>query len=792
VAEEIGLRFEVDSDSGESEIAALTKELREFTRALKGAEEGAESAERDLDKVGDGSDKAGKGLSSAKGSASGFSGVMKGAFHPAVLAGTAAVAGLALGLKALGGFLIDSIEAGAEQAEVNGRQAAALRSLGVASKQAAQLTRQYNSTVADLSKQTGVGDEALTNALSSMNAMAQEAKTAEEANRDLGFALAASAQSGKDVGETAKTIQKAYNGEIETAKELLGLTKEQQQALTAMTDAGERQAKIQELMTAKFGDQLTALDPLQVSTKNLSNAYGDFQQTIGLAIRESGAFEPVLDVLTKALRDVEGWVEANSDTIREWVFMGVDKAISAAFGLMDVLQGLSPVFTGMITYVRVASEWYQALWGGVKVVGKGLLALGSKVISMVTKRWSEFFDGAAKVAEFMGLDFAESLRSASDGLSSFSDSADDLATHAFKDVEKDAAGVRDNIEGMADSLLDAPETMDRINAGIEELRGRIRTMRTELQKAREAGPSADDAEGGGTGPAPSVTDERDLAAQEEKLRKLEQEREQLRLRNEAAARKLDIVRQEDTLKRLQLELNLAIWEIEKADLTTAEAKLQTVQAIQTYEQGVADLKKEQADAERNAQAQARKLRQQELKHLEALKKKREAAIKGDIENAKLLGGALSRAFEMAGASARVLSVIRAAQYAAEAIGLGAIGDFRGAIQAGLAAGEHAAIAAGAGGGGGSGGGGGGAGTSTGALNNAGPRVTQRDFEASQERLAELFAEKLRNSGGPSTINIPIDFGSSVQLQDANEVKRQIADGLKDTLRQEGIDLRRLL
>ena len=784
MAEGIGLRFDVDSSTGKSELAALTAELQEFRKALTGVEESAESAEKDLDGLGDGATGAGDGLGKASTGAGGLSGTMK-KLGPAVIAGTAALAGLAVGLKALGGFLMDSIEAGGEQAEVNNRQSASLRSLGVSAKEAASLTQSYNATVADLSSKTGVGDEVLTDALSTMNAMSQEAKTGAEAQRDLGFALAAAAQSGREVSQTSEIIQKAYNGEIGPAKELLGLTREQEQAIMGMSDAGERQAKIQELMTAKFGDQLTTLDPLAVATANAKNAFGDMQQSIGLAIRQSGAFEPVLNVLTGALRDVESWVQGNSDTIREWVFEGMDKAISAGLGLMDVLSGLAPVFAGMITYVRVASEWFQALWGGVKVVAKGLLALGSKVISMVTKKWSEFFNAAAEVADFMGLEFADSLRSASQGISDFSDSADGLASSAFGELEEDAAGVRDNMVGIGDALLDAPDTMDQINDKIEAVRTRIKTMRDELQKARGAGPkSAEDDSAGGD--KPEVVDEKDLKKKEEDLKKLKEQREQMRQRNEVAKRGIEILRTEDEMKRLQLELNLSIWEIEQAQLTEAERKLETIKAIERYEAGVTTIKKQQAAEDKKAADAREQALAREKRAFVELKKQRNDAIRGDIESAKMLGGALEKAFEMGGASARVLSVIRAAQYAAEAIGLGAIGDFRGAIQAGIAAGQHVAIAAGAGGGGGGGAGGGGRTASAGL--SAAP---QRDVRADQERLADLFAEKLQRSGGAQEINVTNDFSGATMLGSASDTQDMIADGVERSLRRRGIDLRRL-
>jgi hypothetical protein len=433
----------------------------------------------------------------------------------------------------------------------------------------------------------------------------------------------------------------------------------------------------------------------------------------------------------------------------------------------------------MITWVRLAADWYQALWGGIKIVGKGLVALGAKGISYVTDKWSEFFDAAAQVAEFLELDLADSFASARDGLAGLSDGAEKISGEMFEGILDDSAGIRDNLVGMTESLMDAPDVADALDEKIAAVQARIKKMREGLDEARAAGPTEAPGADAGAG-QPTITDPRELAGEEDKLAKLKEQREQERIRNEMAERKLTIMREEDELRRAQLEFELGLFELEQQDLTAAEKRLETTRLTMELQRTRADIRRQELEDIKKARDLALKRRADELKAIEEQKKAQREALKQSIELGNRLGDVLVSAFEKAGVSARAISFIRGAQYAADAIGQAATFNFIGAGEAAIASAQHFAIAGGAGGGGG--GGGGASGGST-------PRPDiARDPEARQERLAELFADKLQAQQRGQEITIVNDFGSSTHLRSSHETAEEITTAVRSTLENQGIIL----
>lgn len=156
------------------------------------------------------------------------------------------------------------------------------------------------------------------------------------------------------------------------------------------------------------------------------------------------------------------------------------------------------------------------------------------------------------------------------------------------------------------------------------------------------------------------------------------------------------------------------------------------------------------------------------------------------------GPAVSAALAQMGASQRVLSGVKAAFYAAEAVGLAATGNFPGAISAGIAAALHAAVAAGSSGSGGGGAGavgGGGGGRAGGAAPEgsfAAPAI-----ESTQRQLARFIGEELSTSRAGGDVNINIDMSGSTTLENSPEIKRRLTVAMRDGFAMEGLDLDRL-
>lgn len=157
------------------------------------------------------------------------------------------------------------------------------------------------------------------------------------------------------------------------------------------------------------------------------------------------------------------------------------------------------------------------------------------------------------------------------------------------------------------------------------------------------------------------------------------------------------------------------------------------------------------------------------------------------------GPAVSAALAQMGASQRVLSGVKAAFYAAEAVGLAATGNIPGAISAGVAAALHAAVAAGSsssGGGGASGAIGGGA---TGREAGRAPEGAfgAPQVESSQRQLARFIGEELARDKAGGQVNITIDLSGSTTLESSPEVARRLTGVMREELYRQGLDPERL-
>lgn len=155
------------------------------------------------------------------------------------------------------------------------------------------------------------------------------------------------------------------------------------------------------------------------------------------------------------------------------------------------------------------------------------------------------------------------------------------------------------------------------------------------------------------------------------------------------------------------------------------------------------------------------------------------------------GPAVAAALGQMGASQRLLSGVKAAFYAAEAVGQASVGNVPGAISAGIAAAMHAAVAAGAGGGGG----GGGAGGAVAAGREAG-RAPEGSFlapavEPQQRQLARFIGEELSRGRAGGDVVVNVDLRGSTTLEQSPELARRLTGVLKDELGREGLDVERL-
>lgn len=777
MTEAIGLTFDLESEEGRRELKKLRDALEGVNQEMAGGKRAGKEYEAGMKGAADATKKQEAAAVGAAGGTSALAGASM-ALNPVIVGLTAAVAGLTFGLGALAVGVNKAMTAWDEQASVNNEVTLSLRNLGLSAAEAKAQLGELSALAGEFSTQTLYGDEAILQAVASLNQWSTVAKSASEIQEDLNLALGVAQTLQIDTANAAKEYARAAGGNVGAAEKLLGLTEEQKKSLTELKDVSERAAIIQDLLREKFEGAAQAVDPYQLAVSRLTDAQGDLWQAFGQGIATSGAFEPVLDALTGVLREVEGWTLNNQDAVRALVFDGVNYAIDSFDSLLSVIQFVSPALVGLATYLDLSRNWFGLVFDAVGLLGRGLYTLGATYVSFVTGRLESMLGKFADLADFVDSDFSRKLRSASAAMGDFSDQAKNVAADSFDKLKKDTIDAGDNIDGMIDALANAPARLQALNSGIEAMRARVSDLKQAMADAEAAGPS--EVEQRATGGAP-VSARDDLKQAEANLANLEAERAALELRNEVASRKLAILQEEDELKRFQLEYELQLFEMDQQKLTTEEIVYQSMVARNELQEKILGAEERRAAEAKRVADEQRKAQELALKNHERLKKEAERAARAQFTMWKGIGDLAAEAFEGAIDSAGALSLIRAIMYGAEAIGQLVFQNYTGAIAAGKAAVQYgaAAIMAGKGGGGG-GGGGGGVTPSTGGGGGGGSQARE---------VGQVIAEEInRQNSQVSGITIVNDFRGATVLEESPTVERRLVDAMRRGLRVDGLSL----
>lgn len=777
MTEAIGLSFDLSTEQGRRELARLKDSLDGVNRTLEGGKSAAVQYEGGMKGAEDATKKQGSASLETAGSTEKLTASTL-AMHPAVIGVTAALGAMVAGLGAAIVAVKKALEAWDEQATVNNEVEVSLRNLGFSAAEAREELGRLSSVAGELAGQTLFGDEAILAAIASLNQWRTSAASASEVQAELNIALGVAQSLNMEAAQAAKEYARAAGGNVGAAEKLLGLTEEQKKSLTELKDVSERAAIIQDLLREKFEGAAQAVDPYQLAMSRLNDAQGDLWQAFGQGIAQSGAFEPVLEVVTGALRELEGWVLANQDAVRDLAFRGVNAAIDGFDGLLGVLQFVSPAIVGLATYLELTKNWFGLVFDAVGLVGRGLYTLGAQYISFVTGRLETLLGAFASVAEFVDDDFGAKLRSASAAMGEFSDRAQGVAVESFAKMKADTLEAGGNIDGMIESLANAPGRLAALNAGIENMRARVETLRAAMANAQDSERSES---GGGAGSARVANGREELKQAEAALKALEDETAALALRDELARRKLSILQEEDEMRRIQLEYEMALFELDQQNLTAEEIVLGTLQAqYDLREKTLAIEEKRAAEARRLADLQV-KAAADAAKAQDALKKQADATARSQFSMWMGIGDLAADAFGGAIKSAGALAALRAVMFGAEAIGALVWGNFVGAAAAGKAAAEHLAAAAMAGvssPGVSSASGGGGFTPSTGGGGSGSAR-----------EIGQTIAEELnRQQGNLSSITIVNDWRGATLLEDTPAIERRLADAVRRSLRVDGIRL----
>lgn len=777
MSEVIGLEFDLSSEAGRRALVALRDSLNEVNRALEGGKSAGKSYQDGMIGAEDATKKQGETSLQAASSTDTLK-ASNLALHPAVVGVTAVVGALTVGLGAAVAMLMKSIEAWGEQAVVNQKVITSLQNLGLSGADAKDELAALSAVAGEMANQTLYGDEAILEAVASLNQWRNSAASAEEVQSELNVALGIAQTLNMDTAAAAKEYARAAGGNVGAAEKLLGLTEAQKKSLTELKDVNERGILIQEMLTERYAGAAQAVDPLQLATSRLSDAQGDLWQAIGQGVATSGALEPVLDTLSGVLREVEGYFINNQEAVRGFVFRGVNVAIDGLDSLISTIQFLSPAIIGLATYLELSKNWFGLVFDAVGLVGRGLYSLGAQYISFVTGRLEAMLGAFASVADFVDSDFSAMLRNAAASMGEFSEKAQGVAGESFEQMKADTLAAGGNIDAMVESLAKAPERLAALNSGIEEMRARVQVLREAMANAEDADPNASD---GGSKVISNKREELELA--EKSLKALEDESAALEMRDEIARRKLAILMEEDEMRRAQFEFELQLFELDQQKLTTEEILLGSMQAKFDLQAKILGIEERRAaEAKRLADMQA-KVAADQAKAQEALKKQADATAKAQLSMWVEIGDLAFGAFEGAIKSAGALATIRAIMYAAEAIGLFATGNVPGAIASGKAAVQHGVAAVMAGSSapstGAAGAGAGGLTASTGGGGGAG----------SAREIGRTIAEEMnRQSESLQNITINNDWRGATVLEETPSLERRLVQAMQRGLRVDGIRL----
>ena len=776
MTERVGFTFDIDSEEGQRAIMKLESAITRLTQALGALSAEGDETEDALGKTKESAEKASAGVGKVSKKGGGAAAVFT-KLTPVLIAGAAAFAGVAIVGAKVAGVLADSVAAYEESAAVQTQLSNAFAQIGIQGREASEAMAEYDEALATASKATGANENELKGVLATLTTYTNEVRTAEQAETDLSIVQGAALAQKKGYGEVSRQVAQALQGEFGAAKELLGLNREQEEALTRINDPAERQAKIYTLLEEKYAGLAENIDPLTKAQLNVGNSFTGLRETMGEVLVSSGALAPFLEGISSLLDALSGELLTTKEGAGDLVKDGILLVVDGFSMFLDVVQVVSPAITAVITYLRLAKNWFGLVFDAVGLLGQGLLTLANTYLAGVSKGLANFLEGAQFLASFVSDDFERAISKAKVSVDDFADSRLDAAKGDWEKLKGDTLEAGENVEAMTKALTDIPGTYDAINEKTEQLKKGTAAVRKNIENASRVQQSDEKRDGIDTS---SLDGESDDGGEAER-------QAALALREETAIRLLEIEKEKNATQRSSLELNFRLWEISLEQLTPSERKLEETKAILGYERQLLEIEaRKQAELERQAR-EKEKQRKADLKALAEYQKRQEASLKQGIALGSAMGDVLAAGFEQAGVAARGISVIRAAQYAAEAIGSAIFGNPVAAINAGIAAGQHLAVAAGGGGGGGGGGVGGGGGGSA-----PRPSYGAQDRDAATRKAAEIYAEELRKSQDQAvTYNTTIEV-TGTHLESAPALRQELSRFVMDDLRQgEGIDLERL-
>lgn len=576
--------------------------LEAAAKAIEDVSEASEDASKSFSKMGkDGEDAAdsvsglGNAAKGADKSAAGMLSQIKGlaAAHPALIAGaaaaTAAIAAAGFAFKAAYDVMQQGVEAFKDQDAANRALESSLRTAGFAGEPLRAEIDLINESISELSRTTMYGDEELARMASTFISVSGQASVSGEQMKAIADIAAGM---GVSTEQAARVMAAAMKGDLpEGLERVTTLTKTQIAEIQAMKDPAERAAAAQNILAESFAGSAENVNGYFLAIKNLDAAQNDLLQKIGELITESGAFEPAINAVSEAFGRLEAFIDENKVAIQSFIIDGVAQAIGAVAGFIERLQALSPVFATVTTAVQVAVNQWDNLYQGVRLVASAMQALQTQVIGRLLQGLSGLLTGVSKLAGFFNKDFGEAMDFAAKKVAEFSEITLEMSDDALQDVVKRSENINENIGDIVDAVKGWSDTNEAINKGLGAAAGTLRDVEASTLAAKDnLGKVKDEVDAIGKTKI-DLTPKVDTKKAEDEAKRLAEEK----ARNEIAAARLAILREQDPLQRAVLEVAARELELGQKKLTDKERELELLKIQTDFEERLASI---DADAEK--------------------------------------------------------------------------------------------------------------------------------------------------------------------------------------------------
>lgn len=566
----------------------------------------AENASKNMGGLTDENKSATSSTSALEGATGKLGGTM-GMATAALGAGVIALAAITAGAVAAYNITMQLTDAFKEQDDVERRLINSIQSTGAANE---NLSASYDTLIAvanEYAITTNSGDEANISALATLQSLTPAVLSRTEAERALSTILGISTVAKKGAEEAAKLYAKAQKGEVTALAEILPLTKSQIQQLAKMTNESKRAEMATQLLEDRYAGAAENVTGFYAQQKNLTDALGDTQQALGRVIVESGALDPIIELVTEGMWALQSVVGENEEAWGEWLRNGVATGVDHMVAFLNVLQDGSPILAGTIAYVQAFSNAWQIHIGILEVVGRAVAGVISKVLGGIISVLEPVRGIAAQFAGYINDD----LGAAFDGAKTYIDQAGESLTK-FGDTQ--FAGVDSAITGIATDIGDIVSAFESIPEMDAAISGGLNTMITKLstvsQKLRDADANLKKtAAGGGPGGTDTTGAAKAAKASAAVIESME-------WRNKLAIIDRNIALERNELQLINLERMRSeiqrVEQLSKGKITNLEAEAQRAQIQRTYEDGIAALRQQRIDEREAAETAAHDARMKRL------------------------------------------------------------------------------------------------------------------------------------------------------------------------------------